>query len=130
MKVLPLFADFMLLPRIVDQFANVSVQNNLIVVRSDQATDIAKTLEHYPNLKIVRSGPMELTLHPVPLTHSICVVHWPDGKRVGLTLYSGEWITHINPEAVDSLMAAGMPVHIVHARDGEGLRSALTRFAQ
>lgn len=127
LRILPLFSDLMLLPRTVDELANVTVRDSRIYVRTEQLESVCVVLAPYPNIRVERTSATELIIHAVQLTAEMCVIYWPDGKRIGMARYAGNWFTRLSPDSVDNLMACGMATRIVQAHSGETEEQALHR---
>lgn len=128
MQILPLFSDLILLPRVVDELAHVNVQHNKIHIRSDNLDKITAAYHPYPNIKLERISDTEARLHSVPLQSETLIAYWPSGERLAVSLYDQNWCNMLDADVADSLMAAGVRVHIMQAAENETLDSVIKRF--
>lgn len=124
-RVLPSFADLMLLPAQIDPAAEVRLERDRIVVRGTQIGTLRRALDAYPHVAARRRGDDELVLEPLAMPRARVVLLWPGGETVGVTVWPDGYVSLQRSDATLDAALQGDGVALVHCRQGESLIDAL-----
>ena len=128
-RLLPSFADLMLLPQVLDPDASVSLEGERIVVTSDQARSVKRTLEAYPHLAVRTRSDTEIALEPLALSRERFVLLWPGGETLGVMRWPGGFVSLCSVGATLDAALEGDGVQLVRCRQGETVAEALEALA-
>ena len=124
-RVLPSFADLMLLPEQIDPAAEVRLEHDRIVVQSARIGVLRRALDAYPHVAARRRGDDELVLEPLAMPRARVVLLWPGGETFGVTLWPGSFVSLQRSDVTLDTALQGDGVALVHCRQGESLADAL-----
>lgn len=124
-RILPSFADLMLLAEHLDAASEARIEDDRIVIRSRQTGLLRRALDAYPHVAARRRGRDELLLEPLAMPRARVVLVWPGGEAVGVTLWPGGFVSLQRSESVVDAALQGDGVALVHCAQGETLAEAL-----
>ena len=127
-RLLPSFADLMLLPTLVDPDASVRLEQDRVVVRSAHQTLMRRMLAAYPHVAARVRGDDELVLEPLVPARARVVLVWPGGETVGVTVWPNGFVSIRRADATLDASLEGDGVTLVQCRDDETLAEALARL--
>lgn len=124
-RVLPSFADLMLLPQVLDPDASVRLEHERIVIRTDQRATLERALGAYPHVAARRRSDTELVLEPLAPQRERVVLVWPGGETLGVTVWPDGFVSLRRTDASLEAALEGDGVELVHCRHDETLTEAL-----
>jgi len=124
-RLLPSFADLMLLPEQIDPDASVRLERDRVVVTSREVATLRRTFDAYPHVAARRRGDHELVLEPLAMARARVVLLWPGGETLGVTVWPGGFVSLQRSDATLDVALEGDGVTLVHCRHGESLAEAL-----
>ena len=124
-RLLPSFADLMLLPSVVDPAASVRLERDRVVIRSAQRSLLRRTLGAYPHVATRVRGDDELVLEPLVPARARVLLLWPGGETVGVTVWPDGFVSLRRAEVTLDAALEGDGVTLVHCREGQTLGEAL-----
>lgn len=124
-RILPSFADLMLLPEQIDPTSEVRLEDDRIVVRSSRLGMLRRALEAYPHVAARRHEADELVLEPLAMPRARVVLLWPGGETVGVTVWPDGYVSLQRGDAIIDAALQGDGVALIHCREGESLADAL-----
>lgn len=124
-RLLPSFADLMLLAEQVDPDAETRLEHDRVVVRSGEVDTLRRMLDAYPHVAVRRRGDDELVLEPLALPRARVVLVWPGGETVGVTVWPDAFVSLQRSGVTLDVALEGDGVSIVHCAQGETLAEAL-----
>ena len=125
MRLLPSFADLMLLPQVLDPDASVRLEGERIVVTSNQAANVKRALEAYPHVAVRTRSDAEIALEPLALLRERFVLLWPGGETLGVMRWPGGFVSLCDAGATLDAALEGDGVQLVRCRQGDSVAEAL-----
>lgn len=127
-RLLPSFADLMLLPSVMDPHATVRLERDRVVIRSARRAQLRGALGAYPHVAARMRGDDELVLEPLAPPRARVLLVWPGGETVGVTVWPNGFVSLRRPETTLDAALEGDGVTLVHCRAGETLAEALAEL--
>lgn len=124
-RLLPSFADLMLLPRVLDPDASVSLEDDRIVVTSAQARSVKRAFEAYPHVAVRTRSDTEIALEPLALPRERFVLLWPGGETLGVMRWPRGFVSLCDAGATLDAALEGDGVQLVRCRQGATVADAL-----
>ncbi len=124
-RVLPSFADLMLLPEVLDPQARVRLERERIVIRTDRLPTLKRALGAYPHVAARRRSDTELVLEPLAPQRQRVVLVWPGCETLGVTVWPDGFVSLRRAGASLEAALEGDGVELVRCRHDETLTEAL-----
>ena len=127
-RVLPSFADLMLLPKAYDATCSVAVENDgAITVNSANQAQMAQHFEGLPHVQpeVGADGVLRLRAKPGKYQHLLLV--WPDGEQRGVLQWQHGYFSEVSGTTMVELIAAGLHVDLIHCRPQDDIETVLTQ---
>lgn len=130
-RVMPSFADLMLLPPVIAQSAEVFMKNDRIAVRTDNQADqdqIVHALQPYPHVELHVDQQGDIVMEPLHCHYRRIMFAWPDGRTEGVLLWDGGYYTTVDSSSFQVLTTTGLHVQTLFCRADDTLESVLLRL--
>ncbi len=124
-RLLPSFADLMLLPAVLDPHARVALEGDRIVVRTEALELLKRALGAYPHIAARTRSAAELVLEPLATQRRRVVLVWPGGETLGVTVWPDGFVSLGRAGASLEAASEGEGVVLVRCRHDETLAEAL-----
>ncbi len=125
-RLLPSFADLMLLPAVLDPKSSVRLEDGRIVIDTAALPLLRRALEAYPHVAARTRSDRELVLEPLATARRHLVLVWPGGETLGVTVWPDGFVSLERAGASLEAALQGGGVELVRCGRDDTLADALT----
>jgi hypothetical protein len=125
---LPSFADLLLAPQAVDRNARAFMENNAIVVITQQPDKMLLALGKYPHVHLEHEEGGAVRIYPKSAPHRRVWMAWGNGRTACVFVWDDKFFSRLDPRAATDLIAAGYSFESIDVAPDTGIDEVLNNL--
>lgn len=128
MKLLPCYAELLMLPGVIQKGAKAQLNDEKITVTCPDPRAMARVLSQYPHVECKIRADNTVSVQLRTLDPQFLLLVWPSGENHGVLIWDNTYYSTLPGDMTQSLIALGHPIATYQCNDGDSFHKVVSQI--